>query len=182
MNTTQEQERATREKASTPALAAVDRAGDAATPDEIDAQTAGSALDWFLDPDPQEIAKGKITVNVATVGQKKHEVEMTLQVLDRDRIREIRKECEVIKGDGEREINEMEANLRIATEGLIDPNPRDIVAQKQKIRGQVFLDPADVVRTRFLHKPGAIDNIATRVLELSGYNDKDVGEIRAAGN
>jgi hypothetical protein len=139
------------------------------------------ALDWFLNEDPQEAASDSVELNVGgPVGTGKERfVPFRIQVVDRERIRAIRKQSETGTGD-EREVDEMEANLRIAVEGLLDPDLK--VPENRVVRGQKYMDPADALKARFAHKPGLIDQLAGKIVNLSGYDDKDVREVRAAKN
>lgn len=140
-----------------------------------------TATDWFLSPNIETVASAYVPVNVAPAGQKEHLVDFKIQVVDRDVIRGLRKESEIVLSSGDREMDEMEANLKICLEGLIEPdikrNP-----DMRVVAGQSFMDPADALRARFAYKPGLIDQIAAKVVQISGYNDSDVKEVKAAGN
>lgn len=140
-----------------------------------------SATDWFLSSDEQEQAWAWVPVNVAGAGKPEQIVDFKVQVVDRDKIRELRRASERKNADGISEVDEMEANLQIVVEGLIEPNLRTD-EQFRTVRGQYFPDPAEALRARFAYKPGLIDQIAGKVVEISGYNDKDVKEVKAAGN
>lgn len=160
--------------------AAVDQAAD--HPDAISPQTAQSATDWFLNPDDEEsVAWATLPVNVAPAGKPERVVPFKIQVVDRDEIKRLRKEATFQRPDGTEEIDEMEANLRIAVEGLLEPNVKDD-DKLRVVRGQQYLDPGDALRARFAHKPGIIDQIAGKIVQISGYNSADVKEVRAAGN
>lgn len=153
-------------------------------PEKIDPVTHMAAADWFLDEEAiqdESTAKAIVPVNTASAGRRPRIVDFVLQVLDRDRIREIREECTDERANGTREVNDMEANLRMVTEALLDPPIRTDAAYRT-VRGQTFLDPADALKARFIHKPGLIDQLAGKLTEISGYNTNDVKEVRAAGN
>jgi Phage XkdN-like tail assembly chaperone protein, TAC len=150
------------------------------SPGSLDAPTQSAATAWFMSTEVESTATGILPVNVAPAGQPEHVVDFTIQVVDRDRIRELRKESEFVNAKGEREVNEMEANLRVAVEGLVDPNLAD--RDVRTVDGEYYADPADALRARFAYKPGLIDQIATKISQMSGYNDADVKEIKAAGN
>lgn len=154
----------------------------AADPANASDSTKSAALEWFLDPDPTDITTAKIDINVGGPDGSGTEqwITLTLQVVDRARIRQIRKESEEKQPDGSKEVNDLEANLRIAVEGLLDPNLKD--PKNLVVRGEKFLDPADALRARLAHKPGLIDQISGKVIEISGYDDADVREVKAAGN
>ncbi len=156
------------------------KAADTDDPKHLDAKTVVSATDWFLSTDEEEVAWAWVPVNVAPAGAKEKIVEFKIQVVDRDEIRALRKQAEQTNASGAREINEMEANLRIVVEGFMEPDLHD--EKNRTIRGQRFADPADALKARFAHKPGLIDQLATKVMEISGYDEADVKEVRAAGN
>lgn len=156
-------------------------AGAADTPpDELDGVTRSEATAWFLDENAETEASGYLPVNVATIGKSPKWINFGVQVIPRERVQQLREEARVTKSDGTKEVDEMEANLRIAVEALIDPdltNPANRV-----VRGTRYTDPADALVARFAHKPGLIDQIAGAIVKASGYNDADVKEVRAAGN
>lgn len=157
------------------------KAVEAAAAGTANAKQQQTATDWFMSTDAEEVAWAWIDINVAPAGAKEKLVPFKIQVVDRDRIRDLRKQATVEKANGTEEIDEMEANLQIAVEGLLEPDLRN-KPELRTVRGQEFLDPADALRARFAYKPGIIDQIAGRVVQISGYNDKDVKEVRAAGN
>lgn len=161
-------------------LEAMQTAAAANDPTELKPSTIVSATDWFLSTDTEEVAWAYVPVNVAPAGKKEKVVDFKIQVVDRDEIRALRKQSEQVGPAGSREINEMEANLRIVVAGLMEPDLSD--EKMRTVRGQYFADPGDALAARFSHKPGLIDQLATKVMEISGYNDQDVKEVKAAGN
>lgn len=162
-------------------LEAVQKAADhEGEPTTMPATIAASATDWFLSSDIEEVAWAYVPVNVAPAGKPETIIDFKVQVVDRDEIRRLRRQAEQVGPSGAREINEMEANLRIVVAGLMEPNLSD--EKMRTVRGQYFADPADALQARFAHKPGLIDQLATKVMEISGYNDSDVKEVKAAGN
>lgn len=153
-------------------------------PEAIADSTAINATDWFLGAeanDDETVAWAWLPVNVAGPGKKERLVNFKIQVLDRDVIDQKRKEATRTKADGTSDMDGMEANLRIAIEGILEPNIKGD-AKFRVVRGQEFMDPGDALRARFAHKPGVIDQIAGKILEISGYNNTDVKEVKAAGN
>lgn len=166
---------------------AVDRVADVDLDDKdspgVHPDTASAATEWFLTPNfEEEVAKAIVPLNLAPAGQPEKVVDFTVQVLDRDRIRDIRRESEFTNASGIREVDEMEANLRMAVESLIDPPIKSGSEEFRTVAGQYFPDPADALRARFAYKPGLIDQIAAKVVEISGYSAGDVKEVKAAGN
>lgn len=159
-------------------LAAVDRA--AKDPAALTPTDVANATDWFLSDTEEEVAFGLVPVNVAGPGQKERIVNFKVQVVDRDKIRALRKESERTV-NGEREVDDMEANLKILVEGLLEPNVKGD-ASMRVVRGERYMDPADALKARFAHKPGLIDQLAGKIVQISGYDEADVKEVKAAGN
>jgi hypothetical protein len=151
------------------------------SPQDLDPATAADATAWFLSDEVEENASATLPVNVAAAGAPERWVNFKISVVDRDRIRDLRRESTITKPDGTEQIDEMEANLKIAVEGLLDPDIKGDPRMRQ-VRGQTFVDPGDALRARFAHKPGLIDQIAGRVVQISGYGENDVREVQAAGN
>src|SRR4051812_44208265 len=135
---------------------------------------ADEATKWFLEADNEDFVTDEIKLNVGTKN-KPSWIVWSVRSIHRDRIDQIRKQSRTERR-GVIEANEMQANLRIAAEGTIAPDLRD-----PAIRGQ-YADPADALNARFRAKGGLIDQIAGKIIELSGYDDDDVKEVEAAGN
>lgn len=148
--------------------------GDRITPSEEAEATA-----WYLDPDnlDQNPTTHTFKVDIAPYkARDKKLVDITIQPLDRQYIQQIRKENTRREGTRE-ETNDMGINLALVVASLVEPDLRD-----PKVRGQ-YQDPADVLRLRlFRHKSGLIDQIANKVMAVSGYDDDDVLEVEAAKN
>lgn len=160
--------------------AAVDAAAEAADNPEVELHptTVSAATEWFMSPSEEEVAKAKVPLNVAPAGAPENVVDFLVQVLDRDRIRDIRRECTRTLPSGLEEVDEMETNLRIAVEALLDPK---LEGENLVVRGERFLDPADALKARFAYKPGLIDLLAGAVVRVSGYSTADLKEVKAAG-
>jgi len=155
-----------------------------AQPSEVGPRSAHLASEWFLDAEAQQaetVASAVVPMNVAPAGAPERIVDFRLQVLDRERIEAIRRECTARRSDGTDEVNGMEANLRMVVESLIDP-PIRTDPNFRVVRGQTYMDPADALKARLAHKPGLIDQLAGRVTDISGYNTADTKEVKAAGN
>jgi hypothetical protein len=155
-----------------PGTAAVkDLAGQGKGEKPSEAQIS-SATDWFLSDDPEDISTLTFELNVASPDKPQHMIRWTVQALDRDRIRAIRRMNTRTQGTAEVE-DEMAVNLRVAAEGTIDPD-----LSSPEVRGK-YVDAADALRARLKHKPGLIDLIAGRVMRCSGYDQGDVVEVEA---
>lgn len=134
-----------------------------------------SALDWFLSEAPEdndEITK-VIELNVGS-SEREHWIKWTIRAVDVDTLRRINKMTSARRG--KEDVAADLAQLRVIVEGTVDPDLR-VVAQQVGIA-----DPAMALRKRFAFKPGLVSQIASRVLELSGFDDEDVREAAAAGN
>lgn len=84
-------------------------------------------------------------------------------------------------GGAPAEVNGEEMNARILIAGSLDPDFREIARQ----RGAPEHPDPDfnalmLLRQRLIHKPGLIDQLASEVLALSGYDDEAIRE-NAAG-
>jgi hypothetical protein len=152
---------------------------------ELTGQQSMDAADWFLSEDSEDATDSfELNVGVGSDGYGKPNelwVIWTVRALDRERIRQIRKNSREKRRrgpGGEGVEDDMQANLRIATDGTVYPDLTDPM-----MRGNVA-DPAEALHARFkrLGKSGLIDQIASRVLTISGYDDEDMREIQAAKN
>lgn len=164
---------------------AVETAGKSRDGDEAKANLGidgmMDATDWFLSDNPEESkATRPLKLDVTIDPTKEIFVEWIVQAVDRERIQQIRDESKKggragrrAKAQGDEETDTALANLRIATEGTAYPNLRD-----ERVRGS-YADPADSLRYRFRNKSGLIDQIAVKVLEVSGYDEEDIQEITA---
>lgn len=142
-------------------------------------ETRSKALAWFMSPQVEQVAKKSFEINVG--GEKSDKdrppnwIPITVQVVDRDRIDQLRRESTITARDGTQEVDAMESNAKLVVEGMIDPP----VKQMREVAGQTFLDPADALRARFAFKPGLIDQIAGEITKVSGYDTGDIREIKA---
>jgi hypothetical protein len=154
---------------------AVDKAADSEDGSDLTEQEAQDGADWFTSDEEEEEGYLDFDLNVASKGERW--VRFRVQALQRKEIDLIRKQNTVEKPDGTRETNELDANVRIAVEGLIVPDLRK--PEMRKVRGQSYMDPADALEARFAHKPGLVDQITGKVIDVSGYGDGDLREVRA---
>lgn len=130
------------------------------------------ATEWFLsDKDAGIKARKTIELDVAAEGE--HYVEWTVQAISRKRIRQIRTQSKIKRGRGmTEEIDDTKANLLFAVEGTVKPDLKAIA--------ESFGDsPERILEMRMSHKEGLIDQIASEVLAVSGYDDDDVRDVAA---
>lgn len=154
-------------------------------PENIPAPAAAAATDWFLSDDETtgSTAAQPIELNVGgPVGTGREKwVEFIVQPIEREELKRIRKQNTKPGANNTEEVDEMAANLRITVEGLVSPNLKGD-KRMRKVRGTEYLDPADALAARFAHKPGLIDQLAGKIIEVSGYSDGDIRDVKAAGN
>jgi hypothetical protein len=151
--------------------AAVEAAGRG---DDLTPEDERYAVQWYLDPkivEDEEPTILRLNINIAGPDQPKRKVQWILRGVDRDRIKQIRRDS---RNPRTNEEDEMLVNLKLAVEGTVFPDLTD-----PEVRGQ-FVDPADALRLRLLRKkPGLIDQLANKVMAISGYDDDDVEEVEA---
>lgn len=154
------------------AVSAVGRGSDKA-------QDLADATAWFLSDEPTPLAVRTFGLNVGKWNDEKGAYEdfvvnWTVQAISREKIRSIQRMSLPAKrratgGDPD----SMKANLGIAAEGTTTPDLREIAAE---IGTQ---DVGEVLKRRFAYKPGLIDQIASEVLTVSGYDEDDVRDVAA---
>jgi hypothetical protein len=137
------------------------------------------ATEWLLSSDPEDFTH-EIEINVGTPKKAKW-INWEIKPVDLDTLRRIRKAATEGSTRAQRraatgDLDEVEANLRIVVEGTVTPNLREAANQAR------LVDPADILRRRFGHKPGLLGQIAGEIMSISGYDDEDVREVDAAGN
>jgi hypothetical protein len=155
--------------------AAVDAAANVEDPKDLTEQEAMDGAEWFMSDEEEDEGYLDFDLNV---GQKSPKwVRFRVQALTRERIDQIRKQNQIIQPDGTIQNRELEANVRIAVEALISPNLSK--PENRVVRGQTFMDPADALVARFAHKPGLVDQITGKAIDVSGYNEGDIREVRA---
>lgn len=142
----------------------------AASGEKITAEERSEATAWFLESDIDESMTTSFQLNVG-VGEEKW-ITWAVRSVDRDAIDKLRKQYR----DKDGEVNASAVNLRIAVEGTVDPD-----LSNPAIRGK-YADAGDALRFRFRNKSGLIDQIANKVVEISGYDDTDVREVDVAKN
>lgn len=156
--------------------------GRTLSPDEVDAAT-----EWFL-TDEEAPETDNFELNVGSPDNPRW-IGWTIRAVDQEVLKRIRREGEQRTGRRSRaagaipDIDPQEANARIVVEGTVTPDLAEIARRKGI---EQIADPMvaqiQVVKHRFRHKPGLVDQIAGRIMDLSGYNEDDVREAVAAKN
>lgn len=142
----------------------------AAAGKRITPEAENAAVEWFLsDEEPLEKI---IEFNVGTENEQ-HWVPWTVQPVDLEVLRRIRKNSGGRRGEG---LDEVEANLKIVVAGTVNPDLREMA----KARGVPA--PEEALRLRFASKPGLLGQIAGEILSLSGYDAEDLRDPTAVGN
>lgn len=165
--------------------AAAEAIADSSQPEKLEAEVHRDALDWLLSDEPDEYAYEKFEIDVAPPGSKDPVwLVWTLRALNADELKAARRLASGAnrqqrrKASGE-EADLSEINLRIVTLATVAPD----LHQAAQAKG--YADPSHVLKHRFRNKPGIIDQLASKVLTISGYEEeaiRDAVEVRAAGN
>lgn len=172
----EEREQEGDEPRSRPELIQAAAKGEKLSPEEI-----VDATEWLLTDTPLEDFTHELRINVGSARTEKW-IDWLIRPVDLDTLRRIRKAAQGQTRAAQRraqttgELDEVEANVRIVVEGTVEPNLRDVANQLQ------LVDPADVLRKNFAHKPGLLGQIAGEIMGISGYDDEDVREVDAAKN
>lgn len=147
----------------------------AANGETLTGQQEADATAWYLDENLDEYGDFSLfdfLLNIAPKGKPIKHVPWQIRSMDRDRIKQVRK---MNTHDGVED--DMAVNLVLAVEATTIPD-----LKSPDVRGK-YADPADALRLRlFRHKQGLIDQVASYVMETSGYDSEDVVEVEAAGN
>lgn len=150
-------------------------------PEAVDEATA-----WFLS-DEEEDETQDVRLNIGTPEEPRW-INWTIRSVDAEVLRRIqrsgqnrsqRRRGAIAGGD----VDVQEANVRIVVEGTVKPDLREIAAKKGVPESA---DPSSaaimVLKHRFRRKPGLLDQLAGRIMDLSGYDEEDVREAEAAKN
>lgn len=159
----------------------------AATKDaaKVDPEVQQSALDWLLSDDPDEdTGFEKFEIDIAPPGRDSHWIKWTIRPLNAEELKAARRLA--VGGNRQQRRSAQaadpdlsEVNARIVQIATIDPDLNE-AAQKKGIA-----DPVFILKHRFRNKPGLLDQIASKVLTISGYEEeaiRDPIEMRAAGS
>jgi hypothetical protein len=163
------------------ALARASRAGE--RNGTLSGEDQDSALAWFMDDQADNVTK-VIEINIG-IGDEKRWVPWTIKPVDNEILRTIRKQAEqastrMQRRRGQAEIDQAQINLAIVAKGTVNPDLEVLAAQKMGRPDGLGQNPLPFVmamlKDRFKHKPGLVDQIAGEVLALSGYDDEDLRE------
>lgn len=153
---------------------------------DLELEEQMTALDWFLSDAPVAV-EYTFDINIGNPRDQQW-VSWTIRAVDVDVLKRIRKEAEGPRrarrarqpGDAI-EVDQQEMAARIVVAGTIDPDLHEVA----KMKGAPDHPDPDVaaiqiLKHRFRHKPGLIEQLSLEVMSLSGYDDEDVRE-HAAG-
>jgi hypothetical protein len=175
----------------TPGKLAAREVADAPKPEEVDAEERQNALEWLLSDESDADAAGheSYEVDVAPPGKPSLWVTWVVRPLNAEELRAARQMAQRSGRNRQQrragtqitaeDTDVAEVNLRILTMATVDPD----LIKAAETKG--VADPAFVLKHRFRFKPGLIDQLASKVLTISGYEEeaiRDPIEIRAAGN
>jgi hypothetical protein len=151
-------------------------------PDAVDEATA-----WFLSDEEEEETE-VVQLNIGSTEEPRW-INWTIRSVDAEVLRRIQRagqsRAQRRRGGGmlAADVDMQDANARIVVEGTVKPNLAEI-AHKKGV--QESADPTSasmmVLKHRFRRKPGLIDQLAGRIMDLSGYDEEDVREAEAAKN
>ena len=151
----------------------------------VTADEADAATEWFLaDEEPADTDTFELNVGSPDVPRW---ISWTVRAVDQEVLRRLTRDggrATRRRGQsGVPDIDPQEANAKIVVEATVAPDLAEIARVKgvQQTADPLFAQ-VQVVKHRFRHKPGLIDQIAGRVMDLSGYNEDDVREAIAAKN
>jgi hypothetical protein len=151
-------------------------------PEAVDEATA-----WFLSDEEEEETE-LVQLNIGSAEEPRW-INWTIRSVDAEVLRRIQRSgqsrAQRRRGGGMNvaDVDMQEANVRIVVEGTVRP---DLVQIAHKKGVPESADPASaaitVLKHRFRRKPGLIDQLAGRIMDLSGYDEEDVREAEAAKN
>lgn len=130
------------------------------------------ATEWFMSDEDTGPAFKSFEINVSADPDVDKFVRWKVKSISRERIRQFRRQSRVKANRVTEDIDETKVTLLIAVEGTVEPN-LNVLAQ------QIGTDPPTLLKQRFAHKPGLIDQIAAEVQGVSGYDDDDVRDVLA---
>jgi Phage XkdN-like tail assembly chaperone protein, TAC len=168
-----------------PGREAVRRASQGAT---LSGEDVDAATEWFL-TDEEEEDYEVVQLNIGS-GDEPRWINWTVRSVDSEVLRRIQRQGQnrAQRRRGARtgalpDVDPQEANARIVVEGTVHPDLADIARRKGVPE---TADPTSaamtVLKHRFRRKPGLIDQLAGRIMDLSGYDEEDVREAEAAKN
>lgn len=157
------------------------------------------ALAWLLqdEEDTDEVATQNWQFNVGTEDAPAW-IDWTIKALDSDTMNLLRAQARAEGGSnraqrrasrGEADFDVTLFNLRMVAAATIEPDLAEAAGIKGVAAADPLYGPVLLLRRRFAPKPGIVDQIAGKVMLLSGYDEEDLRRatpeqtmIRAAGN
>lgn len=166
-----------------PGLTATREIGAGAKPSDRQIE---DALDWFLEADDavDQAALYTETLKINVGGQTEATerwVYWRIRTLEPDEMEAINRLSRGNRRDARagREPSARKTNELVVAEATVEPDLREVVRTKRlserDMRGSMVI----VLRNRFVRKPGLIDQIAARVMAISGYEESDIEAIEA---
>jgi hypothetical protein len=151
---------------------------DLAADKSVSESEATSALEWFLDEEPDEDAEPThiIEINVG-VGDNSKWVRWTVRPIDTDELRRIQRTTSALRRRGRQDdlaIDQL-GNLKVIIAGSVEPDVEALAHD----RG---VTPEALLQKQFRKKPGLIAQIANQIMALYGFDDEDVRDALSAKN
>jgi hypothetical protein len=82
-------------------------------------------------------------------------------------------------------VDATEAGLRTVVYGTVEPDLAEAARRKGLTAPDPAWGPMQIVKHRFRHKPGLVDQLTAEIFDISGFDEEDVREtkeVKAAGN
>lgn len=154
---------------------------DAAAGKTLSAEQHMDALEWLLADEEDEVELTKsLDINIGT-SQAKRWVTWVIKPVDQEVLRSIQQATtnrRQRRAGQTGDIDAETASLRTIVFGTVEP---DLVKAAQT-KGLEAPDPAwgpmQVVKHRFRHKPGLLDQLTAEIFDISGFDEEDVRESK----
>lgn len=146
----------------------------AAARGKVNPETADAATEWFLS-DEEPLHK-TVEINVGSEDEERW-IPWVVRPIDLEVLRRIRRQsANTSRRGGPEGVDEIQANLQIVVAGTVSPDLKALAKQ----RGVPA--PEELLRLRFVQKPGLLGNLASEILTLSGYDDASLRDPTVVGN
>lgn len=166
----------------------------------LDQQQRTDAMAWLLADDDEDMRTETWEFNVGTDDNPTW-VEWQVGPIDADTMKELRARARQAgsqnrqqrrqrTADGEDNFDVTLFNLLMVAHSTVSPNLGEVAAQRGVlVNGDMLAGPVEILKHRFRNKPGIVDQIAGKIMKLSGYDDDDAAKVTpqqtmvsAAGN
>lgn len=166
----------------------------------MEPQQKVDAMAWLLASD-DTIEDSRLETWQFNVGTEQNQewIDWTIRPLDADTMTNLRSQARAegsnrasrraSRGSGEPDFDVTAFNLRMVAAATVEPDLREAARVKGVEAADPLYGPAMLLKHRFAVKPGIVDQIAGKVMLLSGYDEDDMRRatpeikmVNAAGN